>query len=87
MFLPSSVRSNGRLGAGMSPTSTVAAHWNCFPLPPSSWASCSRKPMFRETSLPGLFAAGDVRHNSVKRCAAAVGEGAAAVSWCIGSLH
>jgi thioredoxin reductase (NADPH) len=33
-----------------------------------------------ETSIPGLFAAGDVRHNSTKRCAAAVGEGAIAVS-------
>ena len=30
--------------------------------------------------MPGLFAAGDVRHNSVKRCATAVGEGATAVS-------
>ena len=50
------------------------------PLPPSYWASRSRKPMFRETSMPGLFAAGDVRHNSVKRCATAVGDGATAVS-------
>ena len=50
------------------------------PLPPSSWASHSRKPMFMETSMPGLFAAGDVRHNSVKRCATAVGDGAMAVS-------
>ena len=50
------------------------------PLPPSYWASSSRKPMFMETSMPGLFAAGDVRHNSVKRCATAVGEGATAVS-------
>ena len=50
------------------------------PLPPSYWGSCSRKPMFMETSMPGLFAAGDVRHNSVKRCAIAVGEGATAVS-------
>ena len=30
--------------------------------------------------MPGLFAAGDVRHNSVKRCATAVGDGATAVS-------
>jgi alkyl hydroperoxide reductase subunit AhpF len=30
--------------------------------------------------MPGLFAAGDVRHNSIKRCATAVGEGATAVS-------
>jgi len=33
-----------------------------------------------ESSIPGLFAAGDVRHNSTKRCAAAAGDGAAAVS-------
>jgi thioredoxin reductase (NADPH) len=32
-----------------------------------------------ETSLPGVFAAGDVRHGSVKRVATAVGEGAVAV--------
>jgi thioredoxin reductase (NADPH) len=32
-----------------------------------------------ETSVPRIFAAGDVRHGSVKRVAAAVGEGATAV--------
>jgi thioredoxin reductase (NADPH) len=32
-----------------------------------------------ETSLPGVFAAGDVRANSIKRCATAVGEGATAI--------
>jgi thioredoxin reductase (NADPH) len=32
-----------------------------------------------ETSIPGVFAAGDVRHRSVKRVASAVGEGAIAV--------
>ena len=50
------------------------------PLPPSYWAPHARKPMFMETSMPGLFAAGDVRHNSVKRCATAVGDGATAMS-------
>ena len=39
-----------------------------------------RTPLFMESSIPGLFAAGDVRHNSTKRCAAAAGDGAAAVS-------
>jgi thioredoxin reductase (NADPH) len=34
-----------------------------------------------ETSVPGIFAAGDVRSGSTKRCATAVGEGAAAVSF------
>ena len=37
-----------------------------------------RPPLFLETSLPGVFAAGDVRHRSVKRVASAVGEGAIA---------
>ena len=32
-----------------------------------------------ETSVPGIFAAGDVRSGSIKRCAAAVGEGSMAV--------
>jgi thioredoxin reductase (NADPH) len=39
-----------------------------------------RTPLFMETSIPGLFAAGDVRHNSTKWCAAAAGDGATAVS-------
>jgi thioredoxin reductase (NADPH) len=38
-----------------------------------------RGPLPFETSLPGVFAAGDVRHGSTKRVAAAVGEGASAV--------
>jgi thioredoxin reductase len=38
-----------------------------------------RPPLPLETSLPGVFAAGDVRAGSVKRVASAVGEGAAAV--------
>jgi thioredoxin reductase (NADPH) len=39
-----------------------------------------REPFLLESSLPGLFAAGDVRHDSVKRIASAVGEGAMAVA-------
>ena len=38
-----------------------------------------RPPMLLETSVPGVFAAGDVRSRSVKRVAAAVGEGATTV--------
>jgi thioredoxin reductase (NADPH) len=38
-----------------------------------------RRPLSLETSVPGVLAAGDVRHGSVKRVAAAVGEGATAV--------
>jgi thioredoxin reductase (NADPH) len=43
-----------------------------------SWQT-DRPPHFLETSRPGVFAAGDVRSGSVKRVAAAVGEGAAAI--------
>jgi thioredoxin reductase (NADPH) len=39
----------------------------------------ARTPLPFETSLPGVFAAGDVRQGSLKRCAAAVGEGSSAV--------
>src|SRR2546429_1585563 len=40
-----------------------------------AWKGMSRSPGPLETSRPGTFAAGDVRSGSVKRCAAAVGEG------------
>jgi thioredoxin reductase (NADPH) len=43
------------------------------------WQAMGRQPLPYETSRPGLFAAGDVRAGSIKRVAAAVGEGAAAV--------
>jgi thioredoxin reductase (NADPH) len=46
--------------------------------PPQGWP-LDRQPLLLETSLPGVFAAGDVRHGSVKRVAAAVGEGATAI--------
>jgi thioredoxin reductase (NADPH) len=39
----------------------------------------ARPPLVFETSIPGVFAAGDVRHGSIKRVASAVGEGAVAV--------
>jgi len=39
-----------------------------------------RAPFGHETSIPGIFAAGDVRSGSVKRVAGATGEGAAAVA-------
>jgi thioredoxin reductase (NADPH) len=47
------------------------------------WAELNRKPMPFETSTPGVLAAGDVRAGSMKRVAAAVGEGASA----IGTVH
>jgi thioredoxin reductase (NADPH) len=43
------------------------------------WQNRKRAPAPLETSRPGVFAAGDVRSGSVKRCAAAVGEGGMAV--------
>jgi len=43
------------------------------------WQKLGRAPFPFETSLPGVFAAGDVRLSSMKRVAAAVGEGASAV--------
>ncbi len=44
-----------------------------------AWQGLDRRPGPLETSRPGIFAAGDVRSGSVKRCAAAVGEGGMAV--------
>ena len=45
-----------------------------------AWKEANRSPGPLETSRPGVFAAGDVRSGSVKRCAAAVGEGGMAVA-------
>jgi thioredoxin reductase (NADPH) len=42
---------------------------------------CVRNPFLLETSMPGVFAAGDVRHGSVKRVASAVGEGSVAIQF------
>jgi thioredoxin reductase (NADPH) len=58
-----------RTGAELSSTAGALASW---PL--------SRQPLPLETNLPGLFAAGDVRSGSIKRCAAAIGEGSMAVA-------
>ena len=58
-------------GNGLSPTATDAERWR----------SAGRAPFLLETSLPGVFAAGDVRSGSAKRVASAVGEGSMAVSF------
>jgi thioredoxin reductase (NADPH) len=50
----------------------LAQHW-----------TMTRAPFLVETSLPGVFAVGDVGHGSVKRVASAVGEG----SICIRLVH
>jgi thioredoxin reductase (NADPH) len=47
---------------------------------PKSWP-LDRDPYLLETSVPGIFVAGDVRYNSVKRCASAVGEGSIAIQF------
>jgi len=46
---------------------------------PPGWP-LEREPYHLETSMPGVFAAGDVRAESVKRVASAVGDGAMAVT-------
>ncbi len=47
---------------------------------PEGWP-LARDPFWTETSVPGIFAAGDVRHGSVKRVASGVGEGSIAVQF------
>jgi len=47
---------------------------------PQDWP-LERDPYWMETSVPGIFAAGDVRHGSVKRVASGVGEGSIAVQF------
>ncbi len=47
---------------------------------PAAW-KLDRDPYLLETSVPGVFVAGDVRYNSVKRCASAVGEGSIAIQF------
>jgi thioredoxin reductase (NADPH) len=48
--------------------------------PPNGW-SVDRDPYLLETSVPGVFAVGDVRHGSVKRVASGVGEGSIAIQF------
>lgn len=59
-----------KTGSDLSSEDLRAAHW---PL--------SRQPYLLETSLPGVFAVGDVRGGNVKRVASAVGEGSIAISF------
>jgi thioredoxin reductase (NADPH) len=59
-----------KTGTDLSPEDLAAAHW---PL--------ARTPHLLETSLPGVFAVGDVRCGNIKRVASAVGEGSIAVSF------
>jgi thioredoxin reductase (NADPH) len=65
-----------KTGPDLSPDDLAAAQW---PL--------DRAPHLLETSLPGVFAVGDVRGGSLKRVASAVGEGAIAVAFVHQALH
>ena len=58
-----------KTGPDLSPENLSTAGW-----------SLSRQPYLLETSLPGVFAVGDVHGGSIKRVASAVGEGSVAVS-------
>jgi thioredoxin reductase (NADPH) len=55
-------------------------------LPAAKWP-LNRRPYLLETSLPGVFAVGDVRAGNVKRVASAVGEGSIAISFVHRVLH
>ena len=46
----------------------------------TAWWPLTRDPLPLESSQPGVFVAGDVRHGSIKRVASAVGEGAMAIA-------
>jgi thioredoxin reductase (NADPH) len=59
-----------KTGPDLSPDERAAAHW-----PPG------RSPHLFETSVPGVFAVGDVRSGNIKRVASAVGEGSITVSF------
>jgi thioredoxin reductase (NADPH) len=59
-----------KTGPALSQDDLAAAHW-----PPA------RSPHLLETSLPGVFAVGDVRGGNIKRVASAVGEGSIAISF------
>jgi thioredoxin reductase (NADPH) len=65
-----------KTGPALAPEDLAAANW---PL--------ARGPHLLETSLPGVFAVGDVRAGNVKRVASAVGEGAIAVAFVHQVLH
>jgi len=65
-----------KTGRDLTPEDLAQAHW---PL--------NRSPYLLETSLPGVFAVGDVRGGSIKRVASAVGEGSIAITFVHQVLH
>ena len=69
----------GNSGAGRPARYLLTGHHAAGSDADPAWP-LERPPMLLETSVPGIFAAGDVRSRSIKRvAAAAVGEGATAV--------
>ncbi len=74
-------RTHGAAGIGlaMNHAGYLVTGRDAADRPARHWA-LAREPMPLETNLPGVFAAGDVRFGSVKRCAAAIGEGSMAVA-------
>jgi len=65
-----------KTGPDLSQHDLAEAHW---PL--------ARPPHLLETTLPGVFAVGDVRGGNIKRVASAVGEGSIAVAFVHQVLH
>ncbi len=69
-----------RLARRASSRATSAASSSPAPTSATTAGRCKRDPYLLETSVPGVFVAGDVRARSIKRVASAVGEGSMAVS-------
>jgi len=74
-------RTDGAAGIGLAtnPAGYLVTGGDGASDPGGSWP-LPREPLPLETNRPGVFAAGDVRCGSVKRCAAAIGEGSMAVA-------
>jgi thioredoxin reductase (NADPH) len=74
-WLPSAIirDERGYVCTGRDVLDLVARHAGAWPL--------ARDPYLLETSVPGIFAAGDVRHGSIKRVASGVGEGSMAIAF------
>jgi thioredoxin reductase (NADPH) len=74
-------RTGGAAGIGLAtnPAGYLVTGSDAVGAPAGSWP-LDREPLPLETNLPGVFAAGDVRCGSIKRCAAAIGEGSMAVA-------
>jgi thioredoxin reductase (NADPH) len=74
-------RTGGAAGIGLAanPAGYLVTGSDAASNPGGNWP-LRREPLPLETNRPGVFAAGDVRCGSVKRCSAAIGEGSMAVA-------